>query len=134
MIPALNEEGYLPPGVYQATLDEVIARFGRGSEQREAQAQSLEWLAPLCRDAGVVRLVVNGSFVTSIAEPNDVDCLLFAGPAYDADSPAARLITAGLPFISVQIVFTQEDWDQFVGIIYGTDRRMMPKGVVEVRL
>jgi hypothetical protein len=53
LIPQLTENGYLPPGVHQATLDEVIARFGHGNEQREAQGQSLQWLAPLCRKAGV---------------------------------------------------------------------------------
>src|SRR5258708_36530186 len=102
MIPALNAQGYLPPGVHAATLDEVIERFGIGSEQREAQGQSLEWLLPLCRDAGILRLVVNGSFVTDTIEPNDVDCVLFAGANYNADSHAAKLISAGLRFISVR--------------------------------
>jgi hypothetical protein len=29
MIPAFNDNGYLPPGVYPATLAEIEARFGR---------------------------------------------------------------------------------------------------------
>jgi hypothetical protein len=69
LIPPLNEHGYLPPGVHRATLDEVIQRFGHGSEQREAQADSLRWLVPLCRDAGIFKFLINGSFVTDVLEP-----------------------------------------------------------------
>ena len=53
LIPELNEFGYLPPGVHRAALDEVIARFGIGNEQREAQADSLRWLLPMCQRAGI---------------------------------------------------------------------------------
>lgn len=38
MIPPLNQLGYLPPGIHRASFDEVIARFGLGNPQREAQA------------------------------------------------------------------------------------------------
>jgi hypothetical protein len=34
MLPATNEYGDLPPGVYPTTLDELIEHFGSGSEQR----------------------------------------------------------------------------------------------------
>jgi hypothetical protein len=51
LIPELNELGYLPPGVHAASLDEVIARFGVGTEQRQAQGESLRWLLPISRQA-----------------------------------------------------------------------------------
>jgi hypothetical protein len=57
-------------------LDEITDRFGRGSEQREAQAQSLRWLVPLCRPARITKLLINGSFISDRPEPNDVDCVL----------------------------------------------------------
>jgi hypothetical protein len=65
MIPEFNENGYLPPGIHPATLEEVAARFGQGSEVRQAQMESLRWLLDLARRAGVQRFIVNGSFVTN---------------------------------------------------------------------
>jgi hypothetical protein len=83
LIPDFNTNGYLPPARHAATLEEVIRRFGHGSEQREAQGQSLQWLFPLCRGAGIIRILINGSFVTNRLEPNDVDCVLLQGPSTD---------------------------------------------------
>jgi hypothetical protein len=34
MIPPFNENGYLPPGIHLASLDEIAERFGRQSEMR----------------------------------------------------------------------------------------------------
>jgi hypothetical protein len=70
MIPAFDDNGYLPPGVHAATLDEIDARFGQGSEIRQVQMQSLRWLADLVRRLGVARFIVNGSFVTEVSVPN----------------------------------------------------------------
>ena len=33
-LPNLNHEGELPEGIHSATIDEVIAQFGSGTEQR----------------------------------------------------------------------------------------------------
>src|SRR5262245_38317604 len=76
MIPDFNEDGYLPSGIHPATLDEIAARFGQESELRRVQMESLIWLVDLAKRAGVQRIVVNGSFVTAVLEPNDVDCVL----------------------------------------------------------
>ncbi len=75
MIPAFNDKGYLPPGLHQATVKEIHARFGRDSGLRRVQMESLRWLVELARRAGARRIVVNGSFVTDKLEPNDVDCV-----------------------------------------------------------
>src|ERR1044071_5108561 len=104
MIPDFLENGYLPPGIHAASLDEVKLRFGQSSEIRRAQFQSIEWLIPICRDAGISRLVLNGSYVTDISEPNDVDCILLQGPAYNEYTTTAARLEEGLPFLSVQIV------------------------------
>jgi len=34
MIPPLNDDGYLPAGIHQATLEELADRFGLESELR----------------------------------------------------------------------------------------------------
>src|SRR5579884_1552290 len=86
MIPDFNDDGYLPPGIHLATLEEVAARFGQESEVRQVQMESLRWLLDLARRAGVQRLVVNGSFVTDEVEPNDVDCVLLIGQDFPRDA------------------------------------------------
>lgn len=68
--------GYLPPGIHPTTLDEIAERFGHDSELRRVQMESVRWLIDLARQAGVLRIVLNGSFVTDVLEPNDVDCVL----------------------------------------------------------
>ena len=133
MIPAFNENGYLPAGIHHATVQEVRERFGTGSEQREAQAQSLEWLIPLCRRAGITRLLINGSFVTDRLEPNDVDCVLLQGPGYRANSAASAELRVGLPFLEIKIV-GEVDYRFFAETVFGTDRDWTPKGVIEVEL
>src|SRR5216683_3821255 len=85
MIPEFNDDGYLPPGIHCATLEEIAARFGQESELRQAEMESLRWLVDLARRAGVLRIVVNGSFVADAYEPNDVDCALLMGNDYPQD-------------------------------------------------
>ena len=66
MIPRFDESGFLPPGVHPATLDEIEARFARESELRRVQMDSVRWMVELAKRAGVLRVVLNGSFVTDI--------------------------------------------------------------------
>jgi hypothetical protein len=64
MIPPFNEFGYLPKGIYPATLDEIDARFGQLSELRRVQMESVRWMVELAIRAGAERIILNGSFVT----------------------------------------------------------------------
>ena len=83
-LPAFNQEGDLPPGVYRATLAEVLQRFGSGSVQRRAVADRLNRLYQLAVSTGqLARIVVFGSFVTAKHEPNDVDIVLLMEDTFD---------------------------------------------------
>jgi hypothetical protein len=131
MIPPLNDDGYLPPGIHPATLEEIAARFGQESELRQVQMESLHWLVDLARRAGVQRIVVNGSFVTDKLEPNDVDCVLLIGPGFPHDPGAEAELLAGLPFINLELV-DLEAFRQFTERTFATDRNLVPKGMLEV--
>lgn len=131
MIPDLDDHGYLPPGVHGATLDEIGARFGKESELRQMQMESLVWLVAIARRAGVLRIIVNGSFVADAYEPNDVDCALLIGLDYPTDSAADAELQDSLPFIQAELL-TQDAFDYYVSSVFGTDRRGVPKGVIEV--
>jgi len=100
VIPELDDDGYLPPGAHEATLEELIAFFGGGSDPRGVIADSLRWLVPLCVDAGITRIAIDGSFTTGAAEPNDADCALMQGPGYRLGSEAARGLREGHPFLT----------------------------------
>jgi hypothetical protein len=76
MIPDLTADGLLPPGIQDATLDEIRDRFGRHNAARRRLMKGLAALAAKARAAGALELYVNGSFVTGKKEPGDWDGLL----------------------------------------------------------
>lgn len=133
MLPPFDETGWLPPGIHVATLDEVEARFGSGSEIRSAQIQSVRWMIEMAQKIGARRIVLNGSFVTDIIEPNDVDCVILLATERKRDRAALAELRSGLPFLDLKLV-GERDFRDFVDRIFGTDRFGRPKGVVEVRL
>ena len=76
-LPAFDSRGDLPVGVHQATLAEVIERFGHGTPQREIVTARLIRIYELARRTGkLLRFVIFGSYVTTKPEPNDVDIIL----------------------------------------------------------
>jgi hypothetical protein len=86
-LPAFNQEGDLPPGVYRATLAEVLQRFGIGSVQRRAVAERLNRIYQCVVSTGqLARFVVFGSFVTAKEDPNDVDIILLMEDTFDLSS------------------------------------------------
>jgi hypothetical protein len=133
MIPDFIEDGYLPPGVYVTQLNELLERFGSETEIRRVQGESIRWLVDLARQAGVDRLIVNGSFTTDKAEPNDVDCVLLMGERFPIDTEAETELLEGLPFLEIKLV-NQEGFELLVEMIFASDREMQPKGMIEVVL
>ena len=58
-LPQFNDLGDLPPGVHQATLDEVVGRFGGQTARRDVCTRRLVHLVELARRAGhLQRLIV----------------------------------------------------------------------------
>jgi hypothetical protein len=133
VIPDFQDDGNLPPGVHRCSFDELVERFGCGSEIRRVQAESLGWLLELVRKSGGLRLVVNGSFVTDVLEPNDVDCVILIDEEFPSDTESEAQLVSGLPFLDIQLV-TQKPFDQLVDIFFATDRQQRSKGVVEIEL
>ena len=131
MIPSFNESGFLPPGVHRATLTEIDEHFGRRSELRRVQMESVRWMFDLAVRAGAEKIVLNGSFVTDIIEPNDVDCVLLVGPGFPKDAAAESELLSGLPFLDIAFA-NQEAFDEFLGDTFATDRVGAPKGMIEV--
>jgi hypothetical protein len=133
MIPAFDESGCLPPGIHPASLEEIEARFGRSSEIRRVQMESVRWMVNLAVRAGVHRIVLNGSYVTDIMKPNDVDCVLLLRTGSRKDPAAIRELRDGLPFLDIAIVRPKR-FQQYVTRIFATDRHGAPKGMVEIAI
>jgi hypothetical protein len=86
-LPEFNETGDLPNGVHEASLDETIARFERGSDRRKLIARRLERIHRIASQTGhLARFVVFGSFVTDKQEPNDVDVFMIMDDNFDLGS------------------------------------------------
>ncbi len=133
MAPPFDDFGNLPPGIHLCSVDELAARFGSGSEEREAEISELLHFIEAARTAGVRRLLVNGSFVTGKLAPNDVDVVFLPGPAYFRQ--ARRLDTDAIwPFLQIMVASDDADFEAWAALQFATDRRGRPKGVVEVML
>jgi hypothetical protein len=76
-LPEFDSRGDLPTGVYRVSLDEVIARFGHGTPQRQlVSARLLRVFELASRTGKLVRFIIFGSYVTAKPDPNDVDIIL----------------------------------------------------------
>jgi hypothetical protein len=84
MIPAFTEQGFLPPGIHQATVEEFKERFAV-FQRSDRRFQIFEYLARFfdqaARSGIVKRIIMAGSFVTAKPESNDFDCIVVLDPA-----------------------------------------------------
>ena len=106
MIPPFDDFGNLPPGIHRATIEEVRDRFGDGSPEREAEMDELAAFANWAKAFGIIRIIVNGSFVTGRLSPGDVDVIILPGPNADMDA-----LPNDLDFPFLQIIMAADDSD-----------------------
>ena len=72
MIPQFADEGLLPPGIHETDLEELKEKIG-WSRKRQGLLEGLEEALELMASYGVVRVYLDGSFVTDKDRPNDID-------------------------------------------------------------
>lgn len=142
MIPDFRDDGYLPDGVHLATDAEVIFRFGVSSPRRRRLVLRLRRWIELSRQAGAIRLLIDGSFVTAKESPNDIDAVVLL--SNDFEQRVARGLAAALELEEMLLtrcpeeIFAAEDvgdwndWVEFFGRTREWDGRR--KGLVEVQL
>ncbi len=93
-LPEFNEFGDLPAGNHLASLAEVVDRFGSGTAQRQAVTDRLRRIYRLAVATRYLdRLLVFGSYVSDVDEPNDVDVILLMLNDFRAEEcPADSLV------------------------------------------
>jgi hypothetical protein len=100
-IPDFDEHGLLPEGLHDCTLQEVRQRFARfqRSDRRPRLFARLEQFMAEVKASGIIAFVIlDGSFVTADAEPNDIDIVLGVPVSHDFGSelaPAGYNVVAG---------------------------------------
>lgn len=141
MIPALDAStGYLPPGVHNASWDEVAERFVGNSHRVELLRGLLEALQNL-RAAGCQSVLLDGSFVSAKPLPSDYD------GAWDVRGVDPHLLNPvlldfGNKRAAMKARFKGELFPAHInaapGVTYREffqrDRNGVPKGVIEIDL
>lgn len=94
MIPPFNEEGLLPDGIHDCTMDEAAERFGvfQSSDRRpQLWARFAEFMREAMACRFIEAVLVDGSFVTAISNPNDIDLVLVVSASYDFSADSAPM-------------------------------------------
>lgn len=141
-IPNFHDDGYLPAGLHIATEADVTFRFGSTTARRRRLALRLRrWIA-LSRAIAAKRMFIDGSFVTAIPDPKDVDVVVwldddFVGRVSRGDAEAVELEMMLLKRQPEEIYAAgnRRDWDDWVEFFSRTreaDGRR--KGLVEIQL
>jgi hypothetical protein len=85
MIPPL-QDGVLPEGIYECTIEEVASFFGKfqRTDKRQKLTQNLRrYIEDARRSEIATAVIVNGSYVTAKDEPDDIDVILALRSDFD---------------------------------------------------
>jgi hypothetical protein len=85
-IPNFNEQGLLPPGIYDCSLEEIGERFGtfESTDLRPRLYEKLQAFLRQVRSTNLaIAVIVDGSFVTSKHVPGDIDLILLLPSNHD---------------------------------------------------
>ncbi|MBI5082392.1 MAG: hypothetical protein HZC38_10685 [Chloroflexi bacterium] len=141
-IPNLLLSGFLPIGLHLATLEEVKHRFGKETPQRQYLFERLKLFVDLATVMQSKRLFINGSYVTSKAEPGDVDVVIWLDDYFlrQLEAGNEKALSLEEMFLTRQpketfAVFDEKGWQDwlefFSRVRYRDDVR---KGLVEITL
>ena len=72
-IPSLNQNGELPEGDHVATLIDVEIAFGLSTDRRKHLTDGFKRAVDMFKAAGVEFVLVDGSYTTDKADPEDID-------------------------------------------------------------
>ena len=142
MIPQFRVDGYLPEGLYLATEAQVTFRFGALNRRRRRLIHRVRRWVALARQVGAIRLLIDGSFVTSKDEPNDIDAVILLPSDFEhqieegveAALELEEMLLTRRPeeIFAAEDETDWEDWIEFFSRTREADGRR--KGLVEIEL
>lgn len=146
-LPEFREDGWLPEGHYEASWEEVIAKFGgtAGSPRERVLRALLDWRDRL-REKGVSGwIVLDGSFISARDSPNDFDTIVVfddhVWELMESDIETKELLdyssckSRGFDLLIFSATYVREEpkWARLDA--FDRDKETgMPKGVLEVVL
>jgi hypothetical protein len=130
-LPEFDEDGNLPPGIHHCSFDELAVRFGTGSPEREVEIAELGEFLKWAHQKSIKRILVNGSFVTSAAAPNDVDVVILPATSIHAIIPQGSFEMLW-PFLQILVAADDADFEAWAPHDFATNRDGKRKGVVEL--
>lgn len=146
-VPELNADGFLPPGVFDCSLDEICQRFGsfQGSEHRQRLFARFQELVFAMRRSEIFEAVlVDGSFVTEKAAPNDIDLIAVLRPdhSFERELSMAQYSLVSRPLLRRRFGFDvilarrgselYHSYIEFFGQVRGA--KHLRKGLLRLRL
>ncbi len=132
-LPELTAQGLLPPGIWSASLEEVVTRFC-STDDRSQFAQAVENIAAYAYKSGASRIVFGGSFITSRPDPSDLDVLIVYSTLEQLSQGSRNF---AIDAVAVDIVFCAETQTQILSsyvALFSATRSGQPVGVVEISL
>ena len=142
-LPELNAVSYLPPGIYLASLDEVLERFGTSTPTRQQQGNLLRQIVERMRKYPTIkRVLLWGSFVSTKPAPGDLDYSIVIDPRHGQVtiepeerrffSPVSAKIYYGVdPSYLIINEYPLERYFELLEFICH-DRDGQPRGILEV--
>ncbi len=143
-LPDFNENGELPEGVHQTSIEEIIARFGSGSAQRRTVTGRMVRVYELAKATEKLnRFIIFGSYITAKADPEDVDIVMIMSDDFQLDAcsgetmdlfdhmRAQETFGASLFWMRPSLLFL-ETLDDFIAH-WQIKRDNTHRGIVEVR-
>lgn len=139
-LPAFDEQGRLP-AAYRCSAEEFFRRFGSSSPRRRELSAAFLEVVRLGKSVAA-RLIVGGSFVTSAAEPDDVDAAMLVSPDVIEQANLPTTAAHALHTLSQQAtviqLFVERDevawWSWFRLFTQTRDAVHLYQGVVEIEL
>jgi hypothetical protein len=144
-IPEMDQAGFLPEGVHEATIEEVRERFGRfqRTDRRPVLFAKLALFLAEVRASGLVEAVIlDGSFVTPKDEPSDIDLILVLRPDHDDraelrpfeyNAISRRMVRRRFRFDVVSARAGSDEYEQSVSFFQLVKGRSdLRKGVIKV--
>jgi len=147
MLPPLNEQGLLPPGIHEGSFEEIREKFGsfQSSDQRpQLWSRLAEFIRAAKASSLIKEIVLNGSFVTAKPDPNDIDMIavVAADHDFDADLPpyqynllAARRVRSRFGFDIVVVRNGSEQFNQAIEFFVQVRQKPgLRKGLLRIKL
>lgn len=146
-IPDLDDDGLLPVGLHECSIEELKEAFGRfnDSDRRPRLFKDLARYLDEVAEADVGRyLVVNGSFVTAKPDPNDIDVLLVLRddldlarpvPPYEYNARSKKYVRREFGLDLFPVFENDASFDQMIGIFRQVKHRPgVVKGILKVAI